>query len=127
MRRKPEFYARAFLETAEHAPESKLEALVKIFLEIIRKNGDWSGLNKIFKVVQSMTVKKAGGHIVKIETARHVPNELSENLKKCFQEHDLLELAINPDLVAGVKILIDEEKELDFSLKRKLQKLFVNT
>ena len=124
MRRKPEFYARAFLEVADETPAHKLELLVKFFLEIVRKNGDWSGLNKVLKAVQGMAVKRSGGRVVKIETARSMRGDVAENLKKHFKEEDSFEFSLNPDLLAGVRILIDEEKELDFSLNRKLKNLF---
>ena len=46
-------------------------------------------------------------------------------LKDFFKKGDSIEEKINPEIIAGVKIVIDHEKQLDVSLQKKLQQLFI--
>jgi len=124
MRYHPDLYARAFLETLEKAPPEKKQELYNRFIKVIAKNGDLSRVNAILRCIERALVKKNGGRFVKLEFARSIPENLVAGLRKNFSEKDKTEIAFNPSLVAGVRITIDEEKELNNSLSSKLKKIF---
>ncbi len=107
-----DLYAKAFLET---------KADPKRLLAVVKKNGDLLGLHKIVAAIETLLVKKAGGHIVHLEFAR--TNELAD--KFVFSPKDRVSISINPALIAGVRITIDGEKEFDNSFQRKVNQLFL--
>ena len=61
---------------------------------------------------------------MKIETAREMSDSQNELLKHKFSNKDHVEFKINPELVAGVRITVNGEEELNNSLQNKLNKLF---
>ena len=111
MKYAPHIYARAFLEVKPD-PEK--------FLSVVLKNGDYERLDKIVEAIEMREVQAHGGRIVELEFARI--SELAKKFK--FSSHDRVHTKINPSLVAGVRVTVDGEQELDVSLQRKLNKLF---
>jgi F0F1-type ATP synthase delta subunit len=65
--------------------------------------------------------EKSNKKKITVETARNYEGLLNK-IKAIFPNDDVL-LKINPNLIAGLKILINNEKQLDFSLKSKLDKI----
>ncbi len=124
MRYSPKLYARAFSELAA-GPLAKTEEtrLVKNFFEVIKKNNDIHQLKKIFEEAEKLLRMKAGRRKITIESARKV-NYIGAGLKNFLKPNDSIEEKINPELVAGIKITVNDEVQFDGSLERKMQKLF---
>ena len=83
------------------------------FLHILDKNGDRKKLREIVAWIEKMEHRK-----VVVETARKTKTVWR------FEKNDIVEEKINPDLIAGARLTINGEKQLDFSLKNKLEKIF---
>ncbi len=90
---------------------------VKQFLRILQRNGDMKKAKEIIVWAEKMVLEKRGNQKIVVETAR--PQKIGLGKKG-----DVVEEKVNPSLVAGVKITINGEKQLDFSLKNKLEKIF---
>jgi len=105
MKHKAKEYAKALAEVKKFN--------LKNFLRLLEKNGDRKKLKEIVALAEKMLYRK-----ITIETARKV--KVAWPKKKS----DLIEEKINPSLIAGVKITVNGEKQLDFSLKNKLEKIF---
>ena len=95
----------------------------KRFLQAVARKGDARKLPAVVRELERSDVHAKGGRMVTIEFARTLGHETSE-FKSFLKPEDHLENRVNPDLVAGVRITIDEERELDFSLARRLNKMF---
>lgn len=111
MKYNPDTYARVFWEVK---PEPRQ------FLSVVAKNGDLQRVDKIVDAIEAHAVHAAGGHTIALEFARET--EFAKQFT--FFTHDRIRTIINPALVAGVRITIDGEQELDMSLQRKLNKLW---
>ena len=122
MRYDPRIYARAFVETLEHLNE---EECVRKFIALVYKNGDAGDLPKVFLQIERVLVQREGGRIVTVETARKLSPEWSAKIKRMFNGKDRVTEHVRPEIIAGVRIEIDGEREFDGSLKRKLDRLFV--
>ena len=119
MKIKPKIYAEALVGLMI---EKKPKDVVGRFLKLLEKNGDISKAKKIIEKTESILLKKKGHKKVLLETAREIDNR---NLMKLFfKEGDAVDYKINKDLIAGIKVTINGESQLDFSLQRKLEKLF---
>ncbi len=123
MKYAPREYAAAFLEVLGATPTKKEKEIMKRFLALIRKNGDWNFRKKISDAVEEAAVSKAGGRIILAQFARATP--LPQFLKR-GRAKDVLKVSINPKLVAGLRVTINGSREADFSFQRKLRKLFAN-
>ena len=123
MKYHPEDYADAFIEAVsknkEHAGK-----MIESLLSLVRKNGDTGNIKKIYRFIAARGARSEGGHEISVESARELPKELTHKIMENFSERDFVENSVRPELAAGVRILIDGERELDFTLARKLKKLF---
>ena len=121
----PKTYAKAFTELAARSGSGIEETrLVKNFLRAIEKNNDIQQLKKILAETERMLRTQSGRRTITVETARALPG-LPERLKHFVKENDILEEKKNPELIAGIKITVNDEEQFDGSLKRKIEKLFM--
>ena len=126
MKYTPETYALALHDTVSRAPSEKRREIVKRFAALLRRTGDIARAGKIIRAFEKLTVKKSGGRWVEIEFARPLDAKLASKIGKLFAAKDRIEETINPALIAGARVTIDGEQELDNSLARKLKKMFNN-
>lgn len=99
------------------------EQVVGGFVKLLRKTGDIKHSKKIIEAVYKKLVNEKGGKWVNVEVARESALE-KEVFKNKFSEKNHVDFKINPELVAGVRITIDEQDELDNSLDNKLKRMF---
>jgi F0F1-type ATP synthase delta subunit len=122
MKYRPSHYAEAFRAAIEAgmAYDTAHDNLVRT----LEKHGDRHRLPQVVAEIEAREVAKQGGHMVAIELAREVSASAQTALKNAFSDADRIETRINPDLVAGVRVTIDHERELDLSLRGKMRTLF---
>ncbi len=126
MKYAPALYAKALREMIQETPKSHHQELVNNFCRGVIKNGDGARSDKIITAIEEQETHAKGGKMVQMEFAREMSETVIKKLEKKFATHDLVSVRITPSLVAGVRITVDGEKELDGSLQRKLRKLFPN-
>jgi F0F1-type ATP synthase delta subunit len=120
----PQIYAKAFSEIAsESSADKRANVLVKNFLKLVEKNNDQRQLKKIFQEAEKLVREKTGKRKIVLETARPV-KKLDNAVKKFIKKGDILEEKINPDLIAGLKIILNDEKQFDGSMQKKIKQLF---
>jgi F0F1-type ATP synthase delta subunit len=126
MKYSAETYAKAFLDVIEHAGGRERGGVIERFLAVITKNGDAPREGQILAAVERESVRRQGGRMVLIETARASAEKQAHRIASLFKKPDHVEIRVNPELVAGVRVTIDGERELDLSFAGKLKRLFVN-
>jgi len=93
------------------------------FLKLLKKNGDIKKAKEIVALAESLFIKKTGRRKVVVETARKIKTKQKELLQNVMQRGDIVEEKINPELLAGIKIIINGE-QLDLSMLKKIQNIF---
>src|SRR3989344_1143796 len=91
------------------------------FFQLLLKNGDLKKAKEIVRLAEKFILAKSGNKKVVLETARKTGSQ--EIAKKIIAKGDIVEEKINPALVAGVRVIINDERQLDFSLQKKLQQI----
>jgi len=125
-------YAEALAEIALKAeksgsPSSAKPSSAKIterFLMLLIKLGYQSKARKIVELAEEIILKKKGNKKITLETARRLTAGNRVLLKQFVKEGDVVKEKVNSDLIAGVKVIINNEKQFDNSLKSKLQNIF---
>lgn len=115
MKYAPSIYARAFLDAK---PD------LKKFLSVVAKNGDFPRIDKIVAAIEEQETHGHGGKVVNVEFAREMDDATIKKVTKKFKDRDLVSVKIAPSLIAGMRITIDGEQELDGSFQRKINKLW---
>lgn len=90
------------------------------FLRILQKNGDMKKAKEIIDLAGKLYLEKTGNKKVVLQTARKAKHAAAAFVKK----GDIVVDEINPSLVAGIKIIVNGERQLDFSLSKKLNEIF---
>ncbi|KKQ23238.1 MAG: hypothetical protein US35_C0006G0005 [Parcubacteria group bacterium GW2011_GWA2_37_10] len=123
MKYKAKLYAKALSSAIleEDADENKI---LDNFLKFLEKNGDMGKAFQIVFLAKKLFIKKTGRRQLTIESARKIKAKQKELVNSILQKGDIVEEKINKDLLAGIKIIINGEKQFDASLKSKLQKIF---
>ena len=119
-------YARALAEAAagtlSPAEEKKI---ISNFLGLVRRNGDTHGLPQMLSAAGKLLREKDGRRKVVIESARPFAG-LSARFRGLLRKTDEVEERLEPALIAGVRITVDDEMRFDGGLRRKIDLLFRN-
>lgn len=117
-----ETYAKAFLEALVRAGEQGEKRVAKNFAALIKKNGDLANYGMISLEIEKLLAKREGGKFISVEVARD-GNAIGK-ITNLFSKKDVVKIRTTSELLAGVRVLIDNEQELDFSFRRRLKTLF---
>lgn len=127
MKYAPRLYAQAFTDLAIQAKNAdEREMLVKNLVQATTKHGDERTLPRIATLAQKLLVKRNGASTWRIETARPQKATPGEILHGLAGKDDLIETEVRPELVAGLRLTQNDEREYDASLATKLKKLFAH-
>lgn len=120
----PKTYARALLLAMEDIKRGSEETVLRAFTKTIARKGERRRFGEILHEVEAALIRREGGRMIKIETARELKPREKGEIKSRFGAKDQLEIVIRPELIAGIRITIDGEEAIDNTLRRKLEKLF---
>ena len=70
--------------------------------------------------------QKTGEKKAVVETARPISEKMRKMIQDNFSSFGLVETKVNPALVAGARITIDEELQFDGSFSGKIKNMFKN-
>ena len=94
------------------------------FVKILLQHKLISKSDKVISLAQDYMLQREGNKIVSIETAREMNASQKKLASGFIEQGDNVSYHINTNLIAGIRITINNEKQLDFSLKRKLDEVF---
>lgn len=94
------------------------------FLRLLEKNGDISKAKEMIALTEVLFFKKTGRQKIILETARKISSKQKVFFKSLTKNHDIVQEKINEELIAGIKIIVNNERQLDFSMQKKLQNIF---
>lgn len=119
---KVKLYARALAEVVLNKKENKKS--VENFLALVKKNGLERKLKEIVELAENIILAKQGKNKITFLTARKVTPSQTKLLESIVKKGDIIKEKINPELIAGVKVVINENRQLDMSMANKLSKIF---
>jgi F0F1-type ATP synthase delta subunit len=123
MKYKSKDYAIALMEVlAESKTDEKKTS--QGFIKLLERQGDLSKAKEIIEITEFLLAKKNGKKSVIFETARRLSENQKNTLLKSTEKGDIVKEKINPELIAGVKIIVDNEKQLDQTMFKKINNLF---
>jgi len=118
-------YAKALVEVLSD-PKANGESAAKHFLALVKKNNDEGHLKKILEEASRFARSKSGVRKVTVESARELNTKQKEAVKKFIKAGDVVVERIDPELIAGIRIILNDELQFDGSLKNKLNKALGN-
>lgn len=94
------------------------------FLNLLKKNRDSSKAKEIINLAELLFFKKTGKKKIILEIARKMDSEQKNLFKYLVKKGDIIQEKINKELIAGIKIIVNDEKQIDFSMLKKIQNIF---
>ena len=113
--------AQVLLEVCENKTGAELEKTVQEFVKVLVSRQEFFQTRAIIKQIDVLWREKFGIAKVKIETAYPLDEKTHQKLIQILQGADLEE-KVNPDLIGGAKMRIDD-RLLDGSVLGKLMAL----
>ena len=120
-------YAKALdaaLAEAGTLTPAKSETIGKNFLAIVRRNGDEGRLKKILEEAGRLSRGKQGTREITVVSARALAKPQEKLLQQFVKPSDAVRYEIDPDVIAGIKIIVDDEMQFDGTMKAKLDNIF---
>ena len=117
-------YAKALTTAILEARPGKELAIQKNFQELLHRNGDEARAKKILDLAGRLLRAKQGIREVVFESGRKLGVAHKKELSKFLKPDDQAVSRVDPGLIAGVRVIIDDEYEFDGSLRGKLDKIF---
>ncbi len=116
----PKQYAHAFLDALEGKKLSHEHAMEN-FLALIRRNGDWPKQKRIIEACEDLLRSRDEKKLVEVVSARPLTEAQRKEIHNVFHHAKIdLHERIEPELIAGVKIVVDRGEQFDGTLKHKL-------
>ena len=119
----PHHFAKAFVDLAYNEPEAKQVEMAQGLVAAVTKHRLQNKLPVILAEIERLITKKAGGRVISLELARS-NTKLAEVFKKICRPEDSFQVTEKTDLIAGARLIIDNEKILDCSFSRRLATMF---
>ena len=122
-------YAKALTEVAANLSGSRRTAaeekkIIANFIQLVRKNGDGRALAKIVALTEKRLRVLSDKKSLLIESARNIAPNVRKMLGDLMRGADFVQEKITPELIAGIRITINDDTQFDASLNHKMQKLF---
>ncbi len=123
MKYKSKDYANALVEILQ---DIKIDGkkISEGFIKLLERQNDLKKSKEILEKAEFLLAKKFGKKSIVFESARKLSENQKNILFKNIDKQDIVKEKINKDLIAGIKIIVDNEKQFDASMQKKLQQIF---
>lgn len=120
---KAKIYAKALSEVLlkKGIDEKKI---IDNFLKILLKTGQEKKAKEILNLAEDLLLAKQGKRKIIFETARKIAAEQKKLLNDTVKDGDVVKEKINPEIIAGIKIIINGSRQFDASMQSKLHNIF---
>jgi F0F1-type ATP synthase delta subunit len=126
MRYSPRHYAEAFYEALGEKTGKARAYVFENFYRVLRKNGDLAIKNLIFSHFEKIYLKKHNMRKLDIESAKPLDAKIKKSIEDIINAPVMLTEKHNPDLIAGMTMLLDDSLFIDASARTKINKLFIH-
>ena len=117
-------YAEALFDATDGKSEAEQKKIVKRFVELLVRHRTIGKAHAISVAYEKLTLQKRGMRSVRIETAHSASEKLKQEIRTVLGKNIHIEEAVNPHLLGGIKMLVDDEILIDASVKRQIDRMF---
>ncbi|MCX6718512.1 MAG: F0F1 ATP synthase subunit delta [Candidatus Staskawiczbacteria bacterium] len=115
-------YAKALSEVISEGKTDD-KKVINNFVKFLVSKGYEGQAKEILDLAENLLLAKQGRRRITFETARKITPSQQKLLESFTKKGDVVKEKINPELIAGIKIIINESKQFDASMQSKLQNL----
>jgi F0F1-type ATP synthase delta subunit len=115
-------YAKALAQILSQK-EFDEKKIINNFVKLLIGSGYESKSKEILNLTQNILLQKQGLRSLTFETARKPSASQKKMIESMVKKGDIVKEKINPELIAGIKVIINNEKQFDNSLLAKLNNI----
>lgn len=119
-------YAKALLSVLSEKSAHERNVILQKFIKIISKHGALKNLGFILQETERQYLKNSETKKILLESVAPAPEELKHEIKTILGRKNLILEKINPGILAGIKIVVNNELLVDASARTQLRKLFAS-
>ncbi|MBI4224710.1 MAG: F0F1 ATP synthase subunit delta [Candidatus Sungbacteria bacterium] len=124
MKYRPAQYAQALHSALKDAPISKQKEIIRRFAALLGRHRMSGKSDLVIAAYEKIVLRETGMRKVRIESAAPASEQLKKEIQAVLGKKIFIEAKTNPELLAGIKILVDDELLIDASAKRQLERIF---
>jgi len=117
-------YAAVLVSSLDKKPEMERVKIIRRFLLLLRKNRDLGRLHLILRKFERLWFSRKGLRKVAVASAAPLDSRTRSDIGRIFGKKLVVEEEVKPNLLAGIRLLIDDETLIDASASRRLNQLF---
>lgn len=122
----PKNYSQALCDAVLSAKNGgEQDKFIRNFLDLLRKNRDQRKISDILALSEKIISHRTGVRKIVVESARPLSARNKKMIEDIINPGDNVERKVNKDLVAGIKITINDEMQLDGSFSKKIKNIFI--
>ena len=121
---KIKIYAKALAEVIVEGKVDK-KKVIDNFLKLLQSAGLEGRSKEILDLSEDLLLQKQGKRKITFETARKMTANQEKMVENFMKKGDVIKEKINYELIAGIKIIINDSKQFDASMQSKLQNIYV--
>lgn len=118
-----EQYAESLLRSLEGKSGAKQKETIRNFLYVLLRKGDFYRLPLVVQKLEKKYRAKQGVNKVSVEYPDSMNAGVKKQIESILGKKIVWEEKINPTLLAGIKIVVNDELLIDASAKRQLDRI----
>ena len=99
--------------------------IVNNFVKFLVSTGCEGKSKEILELAEDLLLVKQSRRKITFETAREITASQKKLLDGFVKKGDIVKQKINPELIAGIKIIINDSQQFDASMQSKLNKITI--
>lgn len=117
-------YAEALDRALEDKKPDEQKKVIRNFLNLLGRHRMLTRLNHIVHAYERHALKRQGLRKIIMEYAGGDAEAMRSEIEKMFRSKVLIKAVNNPAILAGVRLLVDDEILIDASARRQMYKMF---
>ncbi len=117
-------YREAYLKALDKKSPAVEKQITTRFLSRLVRDRALSKIGQIEKGIRRAHMKNSGRSEIAVESAAKLDQKYRRELAHMFGEHALIRETVSPDLIAGARILVDDELLIDATGRKVLRDMF---
>ncbi len=118
-----EALAEIIIEKKAEGPERSRRTVAN-FVKFLEKNNQMGKAKEILGLTEDLLLQKHGKSKITFQTAREMTASQKKLLESFVKKGDIVKEKINQELIAGIKIIINDSQQFDASMQNRLQNIF---
>lgn len=119
----PKQYAISLYESTQNADKAEILQRISNFIDILKKNNDLSQINKIIQYYHEHYRKIKKITKIEITSSKKLSSGMISKILQKFNKQIEMEEKIDPRLMGGIVIKINDNTLIDGSIRKKLNDL----